>query len=133
MRVRTPTPTDQPARPARVCGADECAQRILKLNLRKGLEEPSVQRLLRVSVEPGGCSGFSYKFELDDAANVDVEEDAVFEKGGARVVVDEASLELVSGSTVDFEEEMMKAAFVITDNPQSSSSCGCGTSFQVEL
>ena len=108
-------------------------QRILQLNLNKGVEEPALQRLLRVSVEPGGCSGFSYKFELEDATNIDDEEDAVFEKAGARVVVDESSLELVSGSTVDFEEEMMKAAFVITANPQSSASCGCGTSFQVEL
>ena len=106
-------------------------QRIVQLNEQQA--GAADQRRLRLSVEPGGCSGFSYKFELEDATNIDDEEDAVFEKAGARVVVDESSLELVSGSTVDFEEEMMKAAFVITANPQSSASCGCGTSFQVEL
>ena len=56
----------------------------------------------------------------------------MFEKQGARVVVDEASLELVNGSTVDFEEEMMKSAFVITENPQSMAGCGCGSSFQAK-
>lgn len=57
----------------------------------------------------------------------------VFEKDGARVVVDESSLTLLAGSTVDFEDEMMKSAFVVTDNPQSAQGCGCGTSFSIDL
>ena len=58
---------------------------------------------------------------------------SVFEKDGAQVVVDESSLQLLAGSTVDFEDEMMKSAFVVTDNPQSAQGCGCGTSFSVEI
>lgn len=57
---------------------------------------------------------------------------SVFERGGAGVVVDEGSLALLDGSTVDFEETMMSASFVVLDNPQSGSSCGCGTSFQTK-
>lgn len=58
---------------------------------------------------------------------------SVFEKDGAQVVVDESSLTLLAGSTVDYEDEMMKSAFVVTDNPQSAQGCGCGTSFSVEI
>ena len=57
----------------------------------------------------------------------------VFEKDGARVVVDESSLTLLAGSTVDFEDEMMKSSFVVTGNPQSAQGCGCGTSFSIDL
>jgi len=48
------------------------------------------------------------------------------------VVVDESSLALLLGSTIDFEEDMMRSAFVVVDNPQSGASCGCGTSFQAK-
>ena len=57
----------------------------------------------------------------------------VFEKDGARVVVDHGSLELLAGSTVDFEDEMMKSGFAITANPKAEMGCGCGTSFSVEI
>lgn len=53
-----------------------CAQRIVQLNIRKGLEDPALQQILRLSVEPGGCSGFSYKFELEDASELDDEDDS---------------------------------------------------------
>lgn len=108
---------------------DRCVQRILQLN--KG-DEQTAERLLRLSVEPGGCSGFSYRFELEDATEIDEGEDLVFEREGARVVVDDASLELLAGATIDFEDEMMKSAFIVAANPQSSASCGCGTSFQAK-
>ena len=107
------------------------AQRILQLNLKQGLDDPALHRMLRLSVEPGGCSGFQYRFELEEHDALETE-DAVFEKAGARVVVDDASLALLSGATIDFEDEMMKSAFVVADNPQSSASCGCGTSFQAK-
>ena len=101
----------------------------MQLNKKKGLEDPALQQILRVSVEPGGCSGFQYKFELEEASMTE-SGDSVFEKDGARAVVDEGSLELLAGATVDFEDEMMKSAFVIAENPQSAAGCGCGSSFQ---
>jgi iron-sulfur cluster assembly accessory protein len=77
----------------------------VELNFKKGVDDPALQRMLRLSVVPGGCSGFQYSFELEEHANVETE-DAVFEKAGARVVVDDASLALLAGATIDFEEEV---------------------------
>mmetsp|Transcript_293 Transcript_293/g.447 ORF Transcript_293/g.447 Transcript_293/m.447 type:complete len:230 (-) Transcript_293:248-937(-) len=82
--------------------------------------------LLRIAVDGGGCSGFQYTFSLDHMVGP---LDRVFEKGGARVVVDDMSLVFVKGATVDYVEEMIKSSFAIADNPNSQSSCGCGTSF----
>jgi iron-sulfur cluster assembly accessory protein len=56
----------------------------------------------------------------------------VFERDGAKVVVDQSSLELVKGATIDYVQEMIKSAFAIVNNPQSESACGCGTSFAVK-
>ena len=58
---------------------------------------------------------------------------SVFEEAGAKVVVDESSLGLIEGATVDFEEDMLKSSFVVVDNPLSESGCGCGSSFNVKL
>eukprot|EP00541_Cyclophora_tenuis_P018211 CAMPEP_0116575992 /NCGR_PEP_ID=MMETSP0397-20121206/20264_1 /TAXON_ID=216820 /ORGANISM="Cyclophora tenuis, Strain ECT3854" /LENGTH=127 /DNA_ID=CAMNT_0004104943 /DNA_START=44 /DNA_END=427 /DNA_ORIENTATION=- len=89
---------------------------------------------LRVYVDAGGCSGFQYKFELteDKDEAVDPDDDVVFQKDGARVVVDQNSLSLIRGSTVDFVQEMIKSSFAIINNPQSESACGCGSSFAVK-
>ena len=82
---------------------------------------------LRVSVEGGGCSGFSYKFGFDDAAKAD---DLVLERDGARVLIDEISLEFLAGSEIDYARELIGAAFKIT-NPNAVANCGCGTSFSI--
>ncbi len=82
---------------------------------------------LRVSVEGGGCSGFSYKFDLDDHANAD---DLVIERDGATVLVDQMSLEFMSGSEIDFSTALIGAAFKI-NNPNATAGCGCGTSFSI--
>jgi len=82
---------------------------------------------MRISVSGGGCAGFQYAFSFDDALNAD---DRVFERGGARVVVDEVSLEFLKGSEVDFVEDLLGAYFKI-HNPNATSSCGCGSSFSV--
>ena len=94
-------------------------------------DEPSY---LRVFVDAGGCSGFQYKFDLtlDKDEAVDTEEDVVFETDGARVVVDQASLDIIKGSTIDFVQEMIRSSFAVVDNPQSESACGCGSSFAVK-
>ena len=82
---------------------------------------------LRVSVEGGGCSGFSYQIDLTDAAQPD---DRVFEKNGAKVFIDDLSLVYMGGSRIDFVDELMGQAFRI-DNPNAVASCGCGTSFSI--
>jgi iron-sulfur cluster assembly accessory protein len=83
---------------------------------------------LRVSVLAGGCSGFQYRFELDDAAQPD---DAVVERDGARVLVDPASLDLLAGAELDYTDALMASHFTVR-NPNATSSCGCGTSFAVD-
>ncbi|QKG70892.1 HesB/IscA family protein [Erythrobacter mangrovi] len=83
--------------------------------------------ILRLSVEGGGCSGFQYKFDLAAAPEGD---DTVSETGGVRLVVDAVSLDLVSGSTVDFVESLGGAAFRV-ENPQAAAGCGCGSSFGI--
>lgn len=81
---------------------------------------------LRIAVEGGGCSGFQYDIRLDQPA----EDDLILESQGQRVVVDSVSLPFLAGATIDFSEELIGARFVI-DNPNASSSCGCGTSFSM--
>ena len=83
--------------------------------------------MLRVSVSGGGCSGFQYGFSFDDATTPD---DRIFERAGARVVIDEMSLELLRGSEIDFVEDLIGAYFRV-NNPNAASSCGCGSSFSI--
>lgn len=83
--------------------------------------------ILRLSVEGGGCSGFQYKFGLDEAAEAD---DLIVEQNGVTLLVDAMSLELVAGSVVDYVESLGGAAFRV-ENPQAASGCGCGSSFSV--
>lgn len=82
---------------------------------------------LRVAVAGGGCSGFQYEFELEEAAAGD---DHVIERDGARVVIDATSLVYLLGSEIDFVDDLIGAQFRI-DNPNATASCGCGTSFSV--
>ena len=82
--------------------------------------------ILRLSVDGGGCAGFTYKFELGEMD----EGDAVAETNGVQLVVDPVSLDLVDGSAVDFVEELGGSAFRVT-NPNAASGCGCGSSFSV--
>lgn len=83
--------------------------------------------ILRLSVEGGGCSGFQYKFELDDAPAAD---DTVSETDGVKLVVDPVSLDLVAGSVVDYVESLGGAAFRV-ENPNAAAGCGCGSSFGI--
>ncbi|MBV0911891.1 HesB/IscA family protein [Anianabacter salinae] len=83
-------------------------------------------KALRVAVEGGGCSGFQYDISLD-APEAD---DLVLEGQGQKVVVDKVSLPFLSNAVIDFTEELIGARFVI-ENPNASSSCGCGVSFSM--
>jgi iron-sulfur cluster assembly accessory protein len=90
---------------------------------------------LRVSVESGGCHGFQYLMDLTDLGKAPAtEEDTVFEgEKGEKVVIDEPSLELLKGSTVDYTMELIGSQFKVTGIPGATSSCGCGTSFDIQL
>ena len=82
---------------------------------------------LRVGVKGGGCSGFSYLLDLTETQK---ETDEVFEQHGVKIIIDPKSLLYLSGVTVDFKDELMGRGFVF-NNPNATSSCGCGSSFAV--
>ena len=81
------------------------------------------KKYFRITVQGGGCSGFKYNFGFDKNKNGD---DVVFNNA----IIDKTSLEIISGSVVDFKKEMIGESFVIT-NPKATSSCGCGLSFSI--
>lgn len=83
---------------------------------------------LRISVEGGGCSGFSYKYEL--VGGEPSQDDLVIEKNGATVLIDSVSLPFMEGAEIDFVDDLMGQAFKI-HNPNAVSSCGCGSSFSI--
>ena len=89
-------------------------------------EKQGRQAVLRLSVDGGGCAGFSYRFSLGEPE----EGDAVTETDGVSLVVDPVSLDLVDGSEVDYVEDLGGASFKVT-NPNAASGCGCGSSFSV--
>jgi iron-sulfur cluster insertion protein len=100
---------------------ENAARRVAAIAARQS--QPAV---LRLSVDGGGCAGFSYKFELGQVEDGD----ATADTNGVTLVVDEVSLGLVDGSTVDFVEDLGGSAFKVT-NPNAASGCGCGSSFSV--
>lgn len=83
-------------------------------------------KALRVAVEGGGCSGFQYDIRLDDPAP----DDLVLDGGGQKVLIDPVSLPFLANAVIDFSDELIGARFVI-ENPNATSSCGCGTSFSI--
>ncbi|CAN8297947.1 unnamed protein product [Cochlearia groenlandica] len=104
--------------------SDNCIRRMKELQC----SEPE-KKLLRLGVETGGCSGFQYVFELDHHTNSD---DKVFEKNGVKLVVDNVSYDFVKGATVDYVEELIRAAFVVAENPAAVGGCSCKSSFMVK-
>ena len=81
------------------------------------------KKYFRITVQGGGCSGFKYSFGFDSKSNDD---DIIFGK----TIIDKSSLDIISGSVVDFKKEMIGESFVI-ENPKATASCGCGLSFSV--
>ena len=95
-------------------------QALNQINLiTKGNEK----KYFRITVQGGGCSGFKYNFGFDSKTN---EDDIIFGK----TIIDKSSLDIISGSVVDFKKEMIGESFVI-NNPKATASCGCGLSFSV--
>lgn len=105
--------------------SDAAAQRIAHL-----LTDEPEGSYLRISVLGGGCSGFQYHFDFDTTAPAAT--DLVFHNGSAKVVVDDSSIGMLSGSVLDYVATIGSAAFEIK-NPNAASSCGCGNSFSVAL
>lgn len=103
--------------------SDNAAKQIASLREQEGDRD----LMLRVSVAGGGCSGFRYTFDFDRSVNDD---DRTFHNGDVTVVVDEVSLELLDGSQIDYKQELIGSYFEI-NNPNASSSCGCGSSFAI--
>ena len=96
-------------------------QRLAEIN-----EAAGEAKALRVAVAGGGCSGFQYEIRLDEPSSVDL----ILEGEGQKVLVDSVSLPFLANATIDFSEELIGARFVI-NNPNATSSCGCGTSFSI--
>ena len=94
-----------------------------KKQIEKITAENDSKKYFRISVKGGGCSGFKYDFSFDDKVD---SKDIIFGKA----IIDKTSLDIISGSTIDFKKEMIGESFVI-NNPKASSSCGCGLSFSV--
>lgn len=100
---------------------DRAFARLAEINASAGTTQA-----LRVAVDGGGCSGFQYRIELDEPT----EDDLVLEKDGQKVLVDSISLPFLENAVIDFSDELIGARFVV-ENPNASSSCGCGTSFSM--
>lgn len=108
-----------------------------KRKQKEGNEEDAKasRAVLRLTVEAGGCSGFSYVFSLDDAGPRQGDKTFGGEDEESRpplLAVDPISFGLVEGATVDFEQELIKAGFEVVDNPNAEAGCGCGSSFAVK-
>ena len=94
-----------------------------KKQIIKITESENEKKYFRIEVKGGGCSGFKYSFSFDNQIK---DNDVLFEK----TVIDKMSLDIISGSTIDFKKELIGETFVI-NNPKASASCGCGLSFSV--
>jgi iron-sulfur cluster insertion protein len=102
---------------------DRAATRIAEIVAAEGRDAA-----LRVAVLAGGCSGFQYQFALDETPQDD---DLIIQQGSARVLVDPASLDLLAGSELDYNDSLIGAHFAVR-NPNAKSACGCGTSFSLD-
>ena len=109
--------------PVPVTLSERAARRIREIVAREG--NPGL--FLRLAVDGGGCSGFRYRFDLDETLGAD---DVVVERDGARLVVDGLSLMFVIGAELDFIEDLTGAYFRVR-NPNAIAACGCGNSFAV--
>lgn len=117
----TPAPAETTASPITLTAT--AAREIKTIITQQELDADKVR--LRVGVKGGGCSGFSYILDLTEAKK---DTDEEFEQHGVRIICDPKSLLYISGVTIDFKDEIMGRGFVF-QNPNASSTCGCGSSF----
>lgn len=107
-------------------GIELTEQAAAKVTALKASEENSELKL-RLYITGGGCSGFSYGFKFDDSSNDD---DTFIERDGVTMLVDSLSIQYLDGSVVDYKESLMGSQFVV-ENPNATTTCGCGSSFSV--
>ncbi|XP_050936379.1 iron-sulfur assembly protein IscA-like 2, mitochondrial isoform X2 [Cucumis melo] len=129
----SPSPSPSPSAPVdTIHMTDSCIRRM------KELQDPKEEKMLRLSVETGGCSGFQYVFNLDGKTTPD---DRIYEKEGVKLVVDNISYDFVKGATIDYVEELIRSAFVVSEtcsafvvstNPSAVGGCSCKSSFMVK-
>lgn len=127
-KLTNPFKSDNDGEVLRVSVSKSAAE---KLNSIKETDK-NPNLILRVAVESGGCHGFQYLLSLKDQNTIDKENDSVFERDGARVVIDKTSLEILRESTIDYTTELIGSQFKVVDSPYASSSCGCGSSFSFD-
>ena len=122
----TPTTTTEPQQDIHGVFLSEIAAKEIQ-SIIKDQELDAEKVRLRVGVKGGGCSGFSYLLDLTESRK---DTDEVFEQHGIRIICDPKSLLYLSGVAIDFKDEIMGRGFVF-NNPNATSSCGCGSSFSV--
>jgi iron-sulfur cluster assembly protein len=122
MTTEIKTPVTEKVGPA-VHLTERAAKQILTLLAKEGVSPETGG--LRLGVQGGGCSGLSYAMRLDSQPR---DRDKVFEEFGARIFVDPKSLIYLAGTTLEYEETLMRQGFVF-QNPNATRSCGCGSSF----
>lgn len=102
-----------------------------KLNeIKKTDDKPN--QILRILVESGGCHGYQYVLGLKDTSTIDHEEDCIFDRDGAKFVIDSTSLQILRDSTIDYTTELIGSQFKVINSPYATSSCGCGSSFDFD-
>lgn len=124
MSTKVANPNVAQAAP-KVYLTERAAQRIRELLAKEGVA--AEKGGLRLGVQGGGCSGLSYAMRLEAKPR---ERDKVFEEFGARIFVDPRSLVYLNGTTLEYEDTLMRQGFVF-QNPNATRSCGCGSSFTV--
>ncbi|PSR98511.1 Iron-sulfur assembly protein IscA-like [Actinidia chinensis var. chinensis] len=123
--LEPPSPSPSPSLDA-IHMTENCVQKMKELQVD---EASAKKKLLRLSIEAGGCSGFQYTFSLDDKTNAD---DRIFEREGVKLVVDNISFDFVKGATVDYVEELIRSAFQVSTNPSAVGGCSCKSSFMIK-
>lgn len=97
-------------------------------------EENNPKLALRLVVSSGGCHGFQYDLEIKDTDDFNPDDgDSLFERDGGRVMVDKEALEIMRDSKIDYVKELIGEGFKIIESPLTKSSCGCGSSFDVDF
>ncbi len=119
----TTTIATETAAPSAVFLSESAAREVNNIVQQQELDGSKIR--LRVGVKGGGCSGFSYLLDLTESQK---DSDEVFEQHGIKIIVDPKSLLYLNGTTIDFKDEIMGRGFVF-QNPNATSSCGCGSSF----